>query len=114
MLLARMSAAHRLRKASGPNPCLTRRRHHDRHAGDPGQKTLVMSPEKAPPEYMAVIIAQEPPRPAKRFVTPSEDWHPKILSWRELQPPARYDAGMNAEGIFSVEPTQWPAGIDAR
>jgi formylmethanofuran dehydrogenase subunit E len=80
----------------------------------PGQKTLVMSPEKAPPEYMAVIIAKNRKTGEAVRYAIAKEWHPKILAWRELQPPARYDAGMNAEGLFSVEPTQWPAGIDAR
>jgi formylmethanofuran dehydrogenase subunit E len=80
----------------------------------PGQKTLLMSPEKAPPEYMAVIIARNRKTGEAIRYTISKEWHPKILAWRELPPPARYDAGMNAEGLFAVEPAQWPAGIDAR
>jgi formylmethanofuran dehydrogenase subunit E len=80
----------------------------------PGQKTLVMSPEKAPPEYMAVIIAKNRKTGEAVRYTIGKEWHPKILAWRDLQPPARYDAGMSAEGLFAVEPTQWPAGIDAR
>jgi formylmethanofuran dehydrogenase subunit E len=81
----------------------------------PGQKTLVMSPEKAPPEYMAVIIAKNRKTGEAVRYTIAKDWHPKILAWRtDLDPSGRYDAGMSVEGLFSVEPTQWPAGIDAR
>jgi hypothetical protein len=73
-----------------------------------------MSPEKAPPEYMAVIVAKNRKTNEAVRYTIVKDWHRKILAWRDLQPPARYDAGMSAEGLFSVEPTQWPAEIDAR
>ncbi len=80
----------------------------------PGQKTLVMSPEKAPPEFMAVIVIRNRKTNEAVRYTIAREWHPKILAWRELQPPGRYDAGMAAEGLFAVEPTQWPTGIDAR
>jgi formylmethanofuran dehydrogenase subunit E len=81
----------------------------------PGQKTLVMSPEKAPPEYMAVIIIKNRKTNEAVRYTIAKEWHPKILAWRtDLDPPGRYDAGMNAEGLFAVEPAQWPSGIDAR
>lgn len=48
----------------------------------PGQKTLVMSPEKAPPEYMAVIIAKNRKTGEAVRYTIAKEWHPKILAWR--------------------------------
>ena len=33
----------------------------------------------------------------------SDDWLPKILGWLKSDPPARYDAAMNAEELFQVE-----------
>jgi hypothetical protein len=36
------------------------------------------------------------------------------MSWRTELPSGRYDIGMSVEGLFTVEPAQWPAGIDAR
>jgi formylmethanofuran dehydrogenase subunit E len=81
----------------------------------PGQKTLVMAPEKAPPETMAVIIVKNRKTNEAVRYTIAKEWHPKILAWRtDLDPSGRYDAGMNAEGLFTVEPAQWPSGIDAR
>lgn len=80
----------------------------------PGQKTLVMSPEKAPPEFMAVIVIRNRKTNEAVRYTIAREWHPKILAWRELPPPGRYDAGMSAEGLFTVEPAQRPSGIDAR
>jgi len=56
-----------------------------------------------------------PPCPCVLRYTIAREWHPKILAWRtDLDPSGRYDAGMNAEGLFSVEPAEWPPGIDAR
>jgi formylmethanofuran dehydrogenase subunit E len=80
----------------------------------PGQKTLVMSAEKAPPETMAVIIVRNRKTNEAVRYTIAREWHPTILAWRDLDPSGRYDAGMNAEGLFAVEPAQWPGGIDAR
>jgi formylmethanofuran dehydrogenase subunit E len=81
----------------------------------PGQKTLVMAPEKAPPEYMAVIIIKNRKTNEAVRYTIAKEWHPKILAWRtELDPSGRYDAGMNAERLFAVEPAQWPSEIVAR
>lgn len=80
----------------------------------PGQKTLVMSPEKAPPDYMAVIIAKNRKTGEAVRYTIAKEWHPKILAWREMSPVERYEVGMTAEGLFSVEAAQWPVGIDAR
>lgn len=81
----------------------------------PGQKTLIMSSEKAPPEYMAVIIVKNRKTSETLRYTIAKEWHPKILSWRtDFDPSGRFDAGMNADGLFAVEPTRWPDGIDAR
>jgi hypothetical protein len=45
-----------------------------------------------------------PPIPLNSF-SEIREW-PKILAWRQLEPSARYDAGMNAEGLFQVEPVK--------
>jgi hypothetical protein len=73
----------------------------------PGQKTLVMSPEKAPPETMAVIVIKNRKTNEAVRYSIAKEWLPKILAWRtDLDPSGRYDAGMNAEGLFVVEPAQ--------
>ena len=81
----------------------------------PGQKTLIMSLEKAPAEFMAVIVIRNRKTNEAMRYTIAKEWHPKILAWRtDLDPMGRYNAGMTAEGLFQVEPTQWPSGIDSR
>ncbi|MCC7345811.1 MAG: formylmethanofuran dehydrogenase subunit E family protein [Variibacter sp.] len=80
-----------------------------------GQKTLIMSPERAPPEFMAVIVIRNRKTNEAVRYTIAKEWHPKIVAWRtNLDPMGRYHAGMTAEGLFQVAPTQWPSGIDAR
>ncbi len=71
----------------------------------PGQKTLSISPDRAPEPSMAAIVIRD--RKTSRAVryTIAKEWLPKILAWRGLDAPGRYDAGMNAEGLFEVEPT---------
>jgi hypothetical protein len=52
---------------------------------------------------MAVIeIRNRKTNEAVRY-TIAKEWHAKILEWRALDPPGRYDAGMSAEGLFQVE-----------
>jgi hypothetical protein len=45
-----------------------------------------------------------PPIPLNSFSEIRE--RPTILAWRQLEPSARHDAGMNAEGLFQVEPVK--------
>jgi hypothetical protein len=35
--------------------------------------------------------------------TVTDEWLPKILGWLKADPSERYDAMMNAEGLFQVE-----------
>lgn len=73
----------------------------------PGQKTLVIAPEKAPDEYMAVIVIRNRKTNEAVRYTIAKEWHSKILAWRtNLDPSGRYDAGMTAESLFHVEPIQ--------
>jgi formylmethanofuran dehydrogenase subunit E len=70
----------------------------------PGQGTLVISPEKAPPGLMAVIVIRDRKTGEGLKYTISDEWLPKILSWNKSEPPARFDAAMAAEGLFKSEP----------
>jgi hypothetical protein len=45
-----------------------------------------------------------PPIPLNSF-SEIREW-PTILAWRQLEPSVCYDAGMNAEGLFQVEPVK--------
>jgi hypothetical protein len=69
----------------------------------PGQGTLQISPEKAPDGMMAVIVVKNRKTGEGLRYSVSDDWLPKILSWLEADPSARYDAAVNAEGLFQVE-----------
>ena len=69
----------------------------------PGQGTLLISNEKAPDGMMAVIvIANKKSGEALRYSI-TDEWLPKILAWLKIDPPARYDAVMRAEGLYQVE-----------
>jgi formylmethanofuran dehydrogenase subunit E len=70
----------------------------------PGQGTLLISPEKAPPGIMAVVIIRNRKTGEGLKYTISDEWLPKILSWNKSEPPARFDAAMAAEGLFKSEP----------
>jgi hypothetical protein len=70
----------------------------------PGQGTLRMSSEKAPPEIMSVIIVQNRRTGEGLKYTISDDWLPVILGWNKLDPAARFDAAMAADGLFKSEP----------
>lgn len=73
----------------------------------PGQKTLVISPEKAPEPYLTVIVIRNRKTNEAVRYTIAKEWHPKILAWRtELDSSGRYDAGMTTEGLVQVEPAQ--------
>jgi hypothetical protein len=36
----------------------------------------------------------------------NDEWLPRILSWIKVEPLARYDSAMRAEGLFQVEPVK--------
>jgi hypothetical protein len=69
----------------------------------PAQKMMTFSPEKPSDEFMAVIVIRNRKTNEAVRYTIAKEWHPKILAWRQLEPPARYDAAMSAEGLFQVE-----------
>jgi formylmethanofuran dehydrogenase subunit E len=69
----------------------------------PGQGTLQISPDKAPDGMMAVIVIKNRKTGEALRYSITDEWLPKILSWIKLDPSARYDAAMTAEGLFQVE-----------
>jgi formylmethanofuran dehydrogenase subunit E len=69
----------------------------------PGQGTLQISPEKAPDGMMAVIVIKNRKTGEGLRYTIADEWLPRILVWLKTDPSARYDAAMNAEGLFQVE-----------
>jgi formylmethanofuran dehydrogenase subunit E len=71
----------------------------------PGQGTLQISPEKAPPGIMAMIVIRNRKTGEGLQYTISDEWLPTILSWNKSDPPARFDAAMAADGLFKAEPT---------
>ncbi len=70
----------------------------------PGQGTLQISPEKAPPGLMAMIIIRNRKTGEGLKYTISDEWLPTILGWNKSDPPARFDAAMAADGLFKSEP----------
>jgi hypothetical protein len=69
----------------------------------PGQGTLQISPEKAPEGMTAVIVIKNRKTGEGLRYTVTDEWLPKILGWLKADPSERYDAMMNAEGLFQVE-----------
>jgi formylmethanofuran dehydrogenase subunit E len=70
----------------------------------PGQGTLQISPEKAPPGMMAMIIIRHRKTGQGLRYTVADEWLPKILGWNKSEPPGRFDAAMAAENLFKSEP----------
>jgi formylmethanofuran dehydrogenase subunit E len=70
-----------------------------------GQRTLQIAPEKAPTGAMAVIIVRNKQSGAALKYTVSDGWVPKLIEMnKSLDPRGRYDAVMNADGLFDVGP----------
>jgi hypothetical protein len=69
----------------------------------PGQGTLQISPEKAPPGAMAVIVIRNRKTGEGLKYTIADEWLPKILSWNKSDPAGRYDSAMSAEDLFRSE-----------
>jgi formylmethanofuran dehydrogenase subunit E len=69
----------------------------------PGQGTLQISSEKAPPGSMAVIIIRNRKTGEGLKYTIADEWLPKILSWNKSDPAGPYDSAMSAEGLFGSE-----------
>ena len=71
----------------------------------PGQGTLQIATEKAPPGLMATIIIRNRKTGEAVKYTIADDWLPTILGWNRLDPAARFDAAMTAEHLFHSDPT---------
>jgi formylmethanofuran dehydrogenase subunit E len=69
----------------------------------PGQGTLQIAPEKAPPGAMAVIVIRNRKNGEGIKYTIADEWLPKILGWNKSDPAGRYDAAMSAEDLFRSE-----------
>ena len=69
----------------------------------PGQGTLQISPEPAPPGMMAVIVIKNRKTGEGLRYSIADEWLPKILGWIKSAPSARYEAAMSADGLFQVE-----------
>ncbi len=71
----------------------------------PGQGTLLVSPEKAPPGMLAVAVIRNRKTGEGLRYSVGDEWMPKVVEWlRTLDAPGRYQAVMKAEGLFKVEP----------
>ncbi len=70
----------------------------------PGQGTLQISSERAPPGIMAIIIIRNRKTGEGLKYTISDEWLPTILGWNKSDPSARFDAAMAADGLFKSEP----------
>ena len=70
----------------------------------PGQATLQIASEKAPPGLMAMVVIRNRKTGEALKYSVSDEWLPKILSWNKFEPLARFDAAMAAEDLFTSEP----------
>ena len=70
----------------------------------PGQGTLQIASEKAPPGLMAMVVIRNRKTGEALKYSVSDEWLPKILGWNKSEPLARFDAAMAAEGLFKSEP----------
>ena len=70
----------------------------------PGQGTLHVAPETAPAGQLAVVVIRNRKTGEGVRYAIAGSWGPKIIEWNSsLDPSARYDAVMNAEGLFTAE-----------
>jgi formylmethanofuran dehydrogenase subunit E len=75
----------------------------------PGQGTLAVSAEKAPPGLLAVIMVRDRKSGAGVRYTVKDEWLPTILGWiRSKDAMSRYEAATAAEGLFDVAPAPAP------
>jgi formylmethanofuran dehydrogenase subunit E len=75
----------------------------------PGQSTLQVMAEKAPPGVLASIVVRERKGSAAVRYTVKDEWLPKVVEWiKTLDPMGRYKAVMAAEGLFEVNPVSTP------
>ena len=69
-----------------------------------GQNTLHVAPEKAPDDALGVAIIRSKTTGAAVKYTIAASWIPKLIAInKEFDPLGRYDAVMQAPGLFSVE-----------
>jgi formylmethanofuran dehydrogenase subunit E len=73
----------------------------------PGQGSLVISPETAPPEILAIAVIRSKKTGEGLRYTVSSTWLPKLLEWNKTYDPlGRYDVVIKADNLFSVEREQ--------
>src|SRR5881392_843421 len=69
----------------------------------PGQRTLTIAAEKAPPGAMAVVVIRSKKTGAEVKYTVVESWLPKLGEWnRTLDAAGRYEQVIQASGLFQV------------
>lgn len=74
----------------------------------PGQGSVQVATEKAAAgELAAIIVRNRKTGEAVRY-TIADTWLPIMLAWNKLPPVERYDAAMNADGLFTVAPVTTP------
>ena len=72
-----------------------------------GQRSLQIAAEKAPAGAMAVIIVRHKQTGEAMKYTVAESWLPKLAEWNaKLDAAGRYEAVMQAEGLFDVAPVK--------
>jgi formylmethanofuran dehydrogenase subunit E len=74
----------------------------------PGQGTEQISPEKAPPGLMAVIVIRNRKTGEGIRYAIADQWLPQMLAWNKLPPLERYDAAMKADGLYTAMPIDAP------
>jgi hypothetical protein len=69
----------------------------------PGQGTLQVAAEKAPPGLLAVVVIRDRKTGAGLRYGVADTWMARIVDWnRTLDPAGRYQAAMSAPGLFEV------------
>jgi len=70
----------------------------------PGQGTVQVAQEKAPPGLMAVIVVRNRKTGEGMRYAIADEWLPRMLAWNKEEPLQRYKDAVAAEGLFTVEP----------
>jgi len=75
----------------------------------PGQGTLVIAAEKAPPGMLALVVIRNRKTGEGFRYTITGAWLPKVIDWNKtLDSTGRLDAAMKAEGLLAVAPAPAP------
>jgi formylmethanofuran dehydrogenase subunit E len=70
-----------------------------------GQRTLEISPQKAPAGAMAIVVVRSKPTGKAVKYTVPESWIGRLIEInRNYDPDGRYDEVMKADGLFEVAP----------